>query len=261
MKRLLALLLALMMCAGVLTACDGAESSTDETEATTEKPKLTDEVIRIKTPYAELCVPKSFENNVTNKVTNQNPYTVTFTTVKDKTPLFDIIFNGKGSVLMGTIVTEDGNTVLRMNVSTLKKDSPNYSENLKYQQGVNTITNHLQEDYDFRVNEEITTEDSATFDIETSLTTLKYPAKWKDKVTVKAEKDKVTFSQGDTPLFELDFKESDGFMLGTYKNTPIYIVEKPVKTDEQKAMQQDVNVIIDNLRKDENFKDGSEPTS
>lgn len=256
MKRLLTLLLALVMCVTVFNACGGSQSEAEQ--ETTEKAKLTDEVTRIKTPYAEICVPKSFENNVKNTVTKQSPYTISFTSAKDNTLLFEVVFNGKGSVLMGTIVGEDGNTVLYMNVPTLKKDSENFNENLAYQQGVNTITNHLQEDYDFKLNEEVVAENNQTFDIETSVTTFKYPVKWKDKVTVKTEADKVSFSAGETPIFELRFKAGEGYRLGDYKSTPIYIVDYPVKSEEQIAMQKDINVLIDNLRADENFKDGTE---
>ena len=54
-------------------------------------------------------------------------------------------------------------------------------------------------------------------------------------------------------VFDLRFENCDGYLLGTYKNTPIYIVEYKAKNDDQVAMQQDVNVIINNLSKDKNF--------
>ena len=130
MKRLFALIFALVICLTAFTACGGQPS--EAVQETTEKAKLTDEVTRIKTPYAEICVPKSFENNVKNTVTKESPYTVAFTSVKDDTQLFEVVFNGKGSVLMGTIVGDEGNTVLYMNVPALKKDSPNFNENLAY---------------------------------------------------------------------------------------------------------------------------------
>ena len=167
MKRLFALIFALVICLTAFTACGGQPS--EAVQETTEKAKLTDEVTRIKTPYAEICVPKSFENNVKNTVTKESPYTVAFTSVKDDTQLFEVVFNGKGSVLMGTIVGDEGNTVLYMNVPALKKDSPNFNENLAYQQGVNTITNHLQEDYDFRVNEEVVEKEDGSLEVDASM--------------------------------------------------------------------------------------------
>ena len=42
-------------------------------------------------------------------------------------------------------------------------------------------------------------------------------------------------------------------LLGTYKDTPIYIVDYPVETDEQAAMQEDVNVILQYLMEDPKF--------
>ena len=90
-------------------------------------------------------------------------------------------------------------------------------------------------------------------DIPTDLVTLSYPERWKDKVEIKVEGKKVSFVNGDTPLFDLCFEECDGYLLGTYDGTPIYIIEYPVETEEQIAMQQDVNVIIDHLCQDAKF--------
>ncbi len=87
----------------------------------------------------------------------------------------------------------------------------------------------------------------------TDLVTLHYPEKWKSKATVNTEKNVVHFYNGKTPLFDLRFEECDGYLLGTYSGTPIYMVEYPVTKEEDIAMQQDVNTIIQNLSKDKNF--------
>ncbi len=253
MKRIIALLAAacmIIMFAGCQN--DGKKATADEasTEQTTEAEKVT----KVSTPYADLCVPESFDKNVTNKVSKKDPYTLTFSSKKDNTVLFDIIFNGKGDALMGTIVGEKENTIVYMNVPKLNKKSDGYEDNLGYQQGVNTIVKYLEKDYDFRVDEAIEKQDSETFDVKTKVVTLKYPKKWEKKVKVTEKEDTVSFKAGDTRLFDLRFSKGDGNLLGTYKDTPIYVVEYKVKTDEQKAMQQDVNVIINNLSKDKDFK-------
>ena len=49
------------------------------------------------------------------------------------------------------------------------------------------------------------------------------------------------------------FVECDGYLLGTYKDTPIYMVEHPVENEEQAAMQMGVNTILQELMQDPNF--------
>ncbi|MBR6051869.1 MAG: hypothetical protein IKP68_11815, partial [Clostridia bacterium] len=86
--------------------------------------------------------------------------------------------------------------------------------------------------------------------------TMKYPAKWKDKVTVTVTSDRVAFVNNGTPLFDLVFSDEEGYLLGTYSGTPISIVDYHVTTDEQVAMQKDVNVILGFLFNDPNFEMG-----
>ena len=83
---------------------------------------------------------------------------------------------------------------------------------------------------------------------------MKYPAKWQDKVEISVSDEGVKFSASGVPLFDLVFAEGDGFLLGTYNGTPIYIVDYPVETEEMLAMQEDVNVILQYLIEDSNFK-------
>ena len=140
-----------------------------------------------------------------------------------------------------------------MNIPKLDSSNKNYDTYCGYQEAVNTIMTHLASDYTFKINELVEDGDTSTFDIETSVVTMKYPNKWKDKVQVKVSDEGVKFSNDGTPLFDLNFIECDGYLLGTYKNTPIYVVDYTVKTDEQIAMQQDINVILQNLMSDSNF--------
>ena len=163
------------------------------------------------------------------------------------------MFDGTGDILMGTLVGETENTVLYMNIPELDKSSENYAEYCTYQEAVNTIMGHLTKDYTFHINELVEVEDNSTTDIRTDVVTLKYPAKWKDAVQTEITETGVKFSNNGTPLFDLIFSECDGYLLGTYKDTPIYIVDYPVETDEQAAMQEDVNVILQYLMEDPKF--------
>ena len=155
---------------------------------------------------------------------------------------------------MGTIIGEKSNTIIYMNFPEINSSLENYDEYCGYREAINYILNGLENDYDFVANEVIEWEDSTTFDIKTSVVTMKYPNKWKDKVQIEVLDDEVKFSNNGTPLFELVFSECDGYLLGTYNGISMYYVDHDVFTDEQAAMQMDVNVILQHLMEDSNFK-------
>ncbi len=104
-------------------------------------------------------------------------------------------------------------------------------------------------------NSEILVEDDEveTFEIKTSVVSLRFPTKWKDIVDIKTNENTVSFSIGDTKVFDVVFKTCEGNLLGEYNGTPIYIISYPVNTSEQANMQEDINVILENLLKDKNF--------
>lgn len=229
----------------------GSETGSMEVSDSTEKMELNTESIQ--TPYATLELPNGYFDHVSYKVECEDPYTLMFRAKQDDTELYSLIFNGSGDILLGTIVGKKSNTVLYMNISEIDINSDNYNEYSVYQEAVNDILNGLINNYDFVENEVIEWEDNKTFDIKTSIVTMKYPNKWKDKVQVDVSDDEVKFSNNGTHLFDLVFKECDGYLLGTYNGNPIYVVDYDVKNDEQAAMQEDVNVILRNLMEDSNF--------
>ena len=243
MKKILVLSLALL-CILQLCACSKG--------AKTEQPQG-EKTVTISTPYADLKVPEAFDQNVSHEETSTDPYTITFKSNADDSILFSFIFNGTGERLLGTLIGEKENTVISLNVPELDEASEHYEENLANQQQMDVIIDHLLADYQIVLNEVVEQEDTAVFDIETSVVTLKYPAKWKETVQVDVQENGVKFSSDGTPLFDLMFVECDGYLLGTYKDTPIYMVEYPVETDEQAAMQNGVNVILQNLMQDPAF--------
>ena len=203
--------------------------------------------------FVTLRYPNNFKDVVTvdgvEKHDRKDNFTLKFSC--GDTQLFDLYFNsGEGNIL-GTLVSDEGNTVIT--VKTYVVDS-NDIEMLERQESLNVIIEALISDYGFVIGEEIEDEDSGeVFEIETDLVTLSYPKKWQDKVDITVEDKAVRFARGEDKLFDLCFEECDGYLLGAYDGTPIYMVEYTTKDDEMVAMQSDVNVIIDYLIKDEKF--------
>ena len=165
-------------------------------------------------------------------------------------PLFDLLANSDEGYVLGTVCADEY-TVLSV-VSYDIADTEN-ADLFAMQEDMNVILQNLMTDYEFVVGEAVEKIDDSTVDIETSVTTLKYPARWKDTVTANVTENGVSFVNYGTSLFDLVFTECDGFLLGTYNDTPIYIVDYPVYSDEQAAMQEDVNVILQHLMEDPNF--------
>ena len=237
MKKLIAVFLAAVC---ILSVCSCSGKNKDFTV--------------IETPYADLRAPKEFKDNATWEVTGEDPYTLVFKLKKDGTRLFDIIFNGGGEVLMGTLIKDDVVTYIFFNYPTLDSTSPNYKEACEAQEAINDITNNLKQDYDFTVDTVKGIEtDNSTFDIETSVATLKYPTRWKYNVQTTVTQLGVQFSNEGTPLFDIAFAECDGTLLGSYNGTPVYLVTHTPKNDTQAQMIEDANVILENLTADPNF--------
>ena len=242
MKRLSALLLTLIMILA-LSAC-GADS--DKSKDGTDKPTIGEEsdepTYTISAGGLELKYPEKWKDKVVVEVEDDR---ACFSC--GETKLFDLLFNTDEGYVLGTVKGEKY-TVIRVMDYTFENE-----ELCAMQEDVNIILHHLAEDYDFEVGVAMEEEDTTTIDINTSLVTMKYPAKWQDKVQIDVSDNGVKFSAEGTPLFELIFAECDGYLLGTYKETPIYIVDYDVETDEQAAMQADVNVIFQHLMEDSNF--------
>lgn len=236
----------------ILTEPDGMETS-EEAGAPTESKPEGEDFVTISTPYADLRLPASFDKAVSHEETGNEPYVITFKSRTDETELFSIIFNGTGEYLVGTLMGEEKNTVVHANTNDLDQNDQNYESNLFYQEQLYLILGYLAEDYNLVPEEAIDDEDPTDFEIQTSLVTLYYPSRWKDKVEIEVLDNGVKFSAAGTPLFDLMFEECDGYMLGSYEGTPIYMVEYPVETEEQAAMQAGVNTILQHLTEDPSF--------
>ncbi len=101
-------------------------------------------------------------------------------------------------------------------------------------------------------------EADATYSIETPYGTLEYPQKWQNFTRTETNGTDVSFygwveGKPEQPLFTLQFGEGDGYPLGTFHGTPVYIVDgepffDATWTDAEKQtiymMKEDVNVIL-----------------
>ena len=264
MKKLTALTLTALMCTLLLCACgQNTETATgDEAVASNTVQPVTEKVLKeVETPYAKLKLPSYLTDNVKTEVTNNNPYTLKFS-AKDGTGLFTLVFGGKGENLLGTLINGNTHTVIYANIEKLDSKSEKFEEYSEYQECMSSIIENLKKDYEFVVNEIVEEESSATFDIKTDVCTFKYPKKWQDKVNTSVSKDAVRFTCGSVKLFDIYFsKQDNGIFIGNYDGVPLYLVsyklDKNSQSEEElqqlRAMQDDVNVIIDRLKTEEKF--------
>ena len=263
MKKIVLLLLCLALVVSLCacrTGVDPVQDPSSEEESLMEGSEE-EATITFETPYIDLQIPAIYEGNVIITVTNEEPYTLTFKTAEDEVELYSLSFGEKKKILMGTLLLENENIVLYADFVEFSKDDEHYIEYGEYQEGVNTILQHLMKDNKFVINEIIEYDDPTTFDIPTKTVTLKYPNKWKEKVVVDVRDDIVKFSYKEEKLFDIVFEECDGYLLGTYNSTPIYVIfysfDKSKYNEEEKkalyGMTEDVDVILQALIKDSNF--------
>lgn len=249
MKNLLKTIVAFCMIL-LITSCGS------NTETTEKK-----ETIPVETKYCTLQVPKDFDGKVKWDIDDE-PYSIDFKTSEGDMDLFEISFNEEDGDLLGTLVLEEENVVLYADFAEIDSEDSKYKELAGYQEGINTIIDGLTADYDFRIDEVVDVNEGKTFDIETSVATLKYPLKWKDVVNVDVQDNKVAFATDEEKLFDLEFGKSEGFLLGTYDGTEIYVVTYEIDSDKYSeneymnlsGMQNDINVIVENLEKDSKFE-------
>ena len=248
MKKTIALIL-VILCVAALAVCGGNSGSATPDQTGDIAPA--DSVIT--TPYADLRVTKSFYDNTKTKVESEEPYVMGFYT-KDGVKLFTLNFNDETDNIVGTLKLDDKNVIIYTELAALDSGDKNYDRNCLYQEEINTIIESLAEDYNFVPHEIAPVDDVTTYDIETPVVTLKYAKRWEDKVKTDVSDDTVKFSCDGTPLFDIVFKDGEGYLLGTYKDTPVCVVYHEVEKEEYLEMIDDVNVILQNLMKDNDFK-------
>lgn len=246
-KVIIFLFIVLPLTATLFTACENQQSSGEEGYFT------------IETSYCTLKYPKKWEETVKTDVLNDDTNTVHFS--KDGVNVFDITF-GDGDTLLGTLKKDGKSTDVYALFNDFKKDDANYNTYMAMQDDVNYITANLEKDYDFAVGKALNEDSGDVYEITTKVVTMKYPERWKEDVTAKEESDGVVFSSGDVKLFTIYFGGDKGEEIGTYKDTVIrletYKFDKSKMTAEDyqrySAMQEDVNVLLDALYEEKNFK-------
>lgn len=151
MKRIVAAVIAVVFILS-LTACGKrSNSSADSSTASSTASKATldsapqnvvdfnEEVITIKTNYADLKYPSKWENKV-NIETKADK--VCFTSADKKVKLFDLCFGGKEGYVFG-VLTSDNSTELRVVSYDIDNNLENADELCAMQEDMNVIFQYL----------------------------------------------------------------------------------------------------------------------
>lgn len=250
MKRLLAIVLMALCACGFLVAC-GENSKADKDNNS--------DLFTIETKYCDLRYPSKWEDKVKVDILDDSIDTVRFSSGGKN--VFDISFTD-GDTILGTLKTDEGTVDVYVLFYELDKKDKYYEDYAAMQDDVNVITENLAKDYDFSSGKPLLEDDGKTFEIETKIVTMHYPQRWKDSVKVEADDKAVAFSCDGTPLFTIHFGAEKGELLGTYNGTKLWLEtfdfdQKKLSAEQigmYEAMQEDVNVILQNLYDDDKFE-------
>lgn len=249
MKRLLAVILATLFICGIFAACGDDKKGKEGS----------DELFTIETKYADLRYPSKWEDKVKVDILDDSIDTVRFSSGGKN--VFDISFTD-GDTILGTLKTDEGTVDVYVLFYELDKKDKYYEDYAAMQDDVNVITENLAKDYDFSIGTPLLEDDGKTFAIETEIVTMYYPQRWKDSIKVEADDKAVAFSCDGTPLFTIHFGAEKGELLGTYNGTKLWLEtfdfdQKKLSAEQiamYEAMQEDVNVILQNLYDDDKFE-------
>lgn len=237
----------IMMFLGILGGCSACSN---------EQFSMSEEYVCVETPYVTLKYPSKWEN-VEIEVSDGEICEVSFFTKEQA--LFDLILNGDKGEYLGVI--KDKNITVRVVFYELENDYANDPSYVAMQEDINVILGFLASDYSFSIEQCLEREEINVFEIETALTSLYYPTRWKSQTKIEIEDTYVRFSFEETPLFALNFENKSGYYLGAYKTQEIYLelyeIDPAEYSDTEyemiNAMQEDVNVILQHLMEDKNF--------
>ena len=202
--------------------------------------------------FMELQYPERWKDAVTvdgvadHKASDS--FTLTFAKGSDK--LFDLIFNGSEGDSWGTVNTESGAASLNIKTYAIKTNDDTLYQ---MQEDLNVILNRIEKDYGNAESDASNGDSAAVFAVDAGWATLYYPKKWESKVTVDVQKNKVSFLQGKTPLFDIGYDTGEGTQIGSLNGKPVTVTDYKTTTDEQMEMKEDVNVILNHLRENAAF--------
>ena len=265
MKKGFIVVLCVLLFATALAGCNKGAATPDEATVSSENAPAEDiETFAIKTAYADLAYPKQWENDVKVDIDETNGYVVSFSA--DGVKLFDLQFNCGSGDVMGTLVRDSENVILRAAFAKLDENDSNYKKHVEMQGGLDVILSHLAKDYNFAEGEENYVNTSEVYEIKTDVVSLYYPKQWENKVKVDVTDNGVYFSYKDVKLFDILFGTAEGaYLLGTYDGKDVSIVSYDLQQGDLsdndfttlRAMQESIDVIISNLEKDGNFRPSS----
>ena len=149
MKRIAAAVIAVVLLLS-LTACgkkSNSSSSSSASKATVDSASqnvvdFNEDVITIKTDYADLKYPSKWENKV-NIATEANK--VCFTSADKKVKLFDLCFGGKEGYVFG-VLKDDNSTELRVVSYDIDTKLENADEYCAMQEDMNVIFQYLSKE-------------------------------------------------------------------------------------------------------------------
>ena len=81
-------IVSLVLCFACLLAFNACGIERRGVDVNTSESVSEEKVLKVSTPYADLCLPETFDGVVANKVISKDPYTVSFYVIADKTELF-----------------------------------------------------------------------------------------------------------------------------------------------------------------------------
>lgn len=242
-KKYVFLLIALILICLTLPSCNTNDNKTD--------------VFTIETSICNLKYPSKWKDAISIDKLENSTETVRFSL--NGTSVFDISFN-EGDTLLGKLKKDEKTIDVYVLLYEIDKQNKDYETCLAMQDDVNVITDNLSKDYDFSIGKSLPEDDGKTFEITTPVVTFSYPEKWKNKVDVNLNEETVEFTSDGNKLFNIYFGGSKGNLLGTYDGKEIrletFAIDSNLPEDkkaEYSSMQEDVNVMLEKLYKDEKF--------
>lgn len=237
---------------GTETAPVSTNPSDSETETRDPEPDPfgLEDSFPVELGFVTLRYPAQWQDSVqitgAGKHDPRERFSVSFSAGTQK--LFDLLFNSEDGILLGTLRGDEYTTISVKLVPDLTDDAQ-----LKMQEDVNTILQGLIAEYDFAPGERLSKEDSGVFTFRSKIGTLCYPNKWKDAVEIETTDAHVRFSHEGNKLFDLAFADGDGFLIGSVGDTPVYLVYYSANNEMERAMQDDVNVLLQALMERDDY--------
>ncbi len=257
-----------------------------------------EETFPIETPFAVLRYPTRWQEAV---LTSCEDGRVLFSAAVSSGPvsLFELRFGVEGGYLLGYLDTEEGALPVYIESFSFGADllsEEEYERCCAMSEDVNVLISHLIDEYGLSMDRpsgpdgsgeesgesggesfEESGEESyepGLFEIETPFAVLKYPARWKEALTLTQTGEDpyaLLFSCGPIRLFTLTFCEEAGYYLGSFRSNgvtvPLYITsysfdEETLSAEDYERcciMSEDVNVLLEQLRADYGLAMGGSP--